>query len=97
MTRLCCGCEYGADPTWRFVDGGPRVSTVSLDSLALTDTTKLALLAWAAMFEKITWPPDSEHPHEPTLQEWEKFIIEGERLRDLVATELGADVVLDHR
>jgi len=95
---LVLWCDYGADPTWRFVDGGPRVSTVNLDTLALTEATKVALRAWARTFEEITWPPDAEPASEPTEQQWDAFIREGERLRDLVAAELGPDidVVLDH-
>ena len=94
---LVLWCEYAADPTWRFVDGGPRVSAVSLDTLALADATKSALRAWARTFEEITWPPDAEA--EPTLKQWDEFIREGERLRDLVAAELGpqVEVVLGHR
>jgi hypothetical protein len=95
---LVLWCDYGADPTWRFVDGGPRVSAVNLDTLALTEPTKVALRAWARTFEEITWPPDAEPASEPTEQQWDAFIREGERLRDLVAAELDPDidVVLDH-
>jgi hypothetical protein len=56
---LVLWCEYGADPTWRFVDGGPRVSPVSLDALALTEPTKAALRGWARTFEEIA-EPDAE-------------------------------------
>jgi hypothetical protein len=92
--QLVLWCDYGpADPTWRFVDGGPRVTQVRMDSLALTEETKDALRAWHRLFEEI-WSPDVE----PTDAEWDRFITEGERLRDLVASALGphADVVLDH-
>jgi hypothetical protein len=91
---LVLWCDYGpADPTWRFVDGGPRVTQVPMDSLALTEETKDALRAWHRLFEEI-WSPDVE----PTVAEWDRFITEGERLRDMVAAELGPDegVVLDH-
>jgi hypothetical protein len=93
--ELVLWCEYGADPTWRFVDGGPRVSPVSLDTLALTEATKVALRAWGRRYEEIAWPPDAE----PTREQWDAFIRDGERLRDLVGAELGPDieVVLDYR
>ena len=91
---LVLWCDYGpADPTWRFVDGGPRVTQVRMDSLALTQETKDALRAWHRLFEEI-WSPEEQ----PTAAEWDCFITEGERLRDIVAAELGsgAGVVLDH-
>ena len=96
---LVLWCDYGADPTWRFVNGGPRVSPVSLDGLALTEATKAALRAWARTFEEISWPTDAEPDGEPAPQEWGAFVREGQRLRDLVAAELGpdTDVILDHR
>jgi hypothetical protein len=99
MRRLVLWCDYGADPTWRFVDGGPRLSQISLDTLALTEATKVALRAWARTYEEITYPPDAELPSEPTPQQWDAFMREGERLRDLVAAELGPgiDVVLNYR
>ena len=91
---LVLWCDHGsADPTWRYVDGGPRVTQVHMDSLALTQETKDALRAWHRLFEEI-WSPEVE----PTDAEWDRFITEGERLRDKVAAELGPDagVVLDH-
>jgi hypothetical protein len=94
---LVLWCDYGADPTWRFVNDGPRVSPVSLDTLALAEATKVGLRVWARTFEDITltWPSEAE----PTKEQWVAFIREGERLRDLVRAELGPDieVVLDHR
>jgi hypothetical protein len=96
---LVLWCEYGADPTWRFVDGGPRVASVDMDSLGLTEATKNALRAWSRHFEDITWPPDTDDPIGPPDFVWHPFVTEGERLRERVAAELGpdADVVLDHR
>jgi hypothetical protein len=59
---LVLWCDYGADPTWRFVNGGPRVSPVSLDTLALAEATKVGLRVWARTFEDITltWPSEAE-------------------------------------
>jgi len=91
---LVLWCDYGpADPTWRFVDGGPRRRQVRMNSLALTEETKDALRAWHRLFEEI-WSPEVE----PTDSEWDRFITEGERLRNMVAAELGPDagVVLAH-
>ena len=91
---LVLWCDYGpADPTWRFVDGGPRVMQGRMDSLAFTEETKEALRAWHRVFEEI-WSPEVE----PSDAEWERFIAEGERLRVVVAAELGphAKVVLKH-
>jgi hypothetical protein len=90
--ELVLSCDYGADPTWRFVDGGPRLAQVSLDTLALTEATKVALLAWARTYEEITSQPGAEPVSEPTEEQWEAFIREGERLRNLVGTELGPDI-----
>ena len=93
---LVLWCDYGgADPTWRFVDGGPRLAQVSLDTLALTESTKAALLAWARTYEEITSQPGPEPVSEPTEEQWEAFISEGERLRNLVGTELGPDIEVD--
>jgi hypothetical protein len=73
-------CDYGpANPTWRFIDGGPRVTPVHLDALALSDETKDALQAWHRLFEEI-WSPEEE----PSDTEWDRFVTEGERLRDRV-------------
>jgi hypothetical protein len=81
------------------MDGGPRVSPISLDTLALTEATKVALRAWARTYEEITCPLDAEPASEPTPRQWDAFMREGERLRDLVAAELGPgiDVVLNFR
>lgn len=87
-------CDHGpAHPTWRFVDGGPLVTPVHMDSLALTKKTTDALHAWHRLFDQ-TWSPEEE----PSDAEWDRFVTEGERLRDRVAAELGRDteVVLDH-
>jgi len=64
-----------------------------MNSLALTEETKDALRAWHRLFEEI-WSPEVE----PTDSEWDRFITEGERLRNMVAAELGPDagVVLAH-
>jgi hypothetical protein len=92
-------CDYGADPTWRFVDGGPRLASVHMDSLSLSEATKTALRAWRQHFENITWPPGAHEPIDPTDSVWDQFIAEGEKLRERVATELGPDteVVLNHQ
>jgi hypothetical protein len=65
-----------------------------LDALALTEPTKAALRGWARTFEEIA-EPDAE----PAPQQWDAFVREGQRLRDLVAAQLGPeiDVILDHR
>lgn len=54
--------------------------------------------AWSRRFEELTWPPDADEPIDPIDSMWDRFVTEGERLRDLVAAELGpdAEVVLDH-
>jgi hypothetical protein len=97
--ELVLWCDYGADPTWRFVDGGPRLAQVSLDTLALTDASKAALRAWAREYEEITSQPGPEPVSEPTEEQWDAFIRQGERLRDLVRAELRPDieVVLNYR
>lgn len=95
---LVLWCDYGADPTWRFVNGGPRVAHVNMDSLGLTEATKNALRAWSQHFEEITCPPGADEPIDPIDSVWDLFVTEGERLRDRVAAEVGpnTEVVLDH-
>jgi hypothetical protein len=68
---LVLWCEYGADPTWRFIDGRPRVSPVRLDALALTEATKAALRGWARTFEEIA-EPDAEPAHSSGMRSSER-------------------------
>lgn len=70
-----------------------------MDSLCLSEATKNALRAWSQHFEDITWPPGAHEPVAPSDSVWDRFIVEGEQLRERVATELGPDteVVLDHQ
>jgi hypothetical protein len=97
--RLVLWCEYGADPTWRFVRRGPRVMNVSLASLGLSQSTKAALRSWARSWEDEIWLFDDQGEEiEPYQDVVDAFLREGERLRGVVQDELGpsVDVVLDY-